>query len=67
MTHCALCSLPLSPPAVRSQALEGDFHETCYGAAWKERMPRVEARGGLPVQDDLDYVDMQGPNETVVQ
>jgi hypothetical protein len=63
---CALCSLPLTPPAVRSQVLEGDFHEACYQAAWKERMPRVEPRGGLPIQDDINYVDMEGPNETVV-
>lgn len=63
---CALCSLPLTPPAVRSQALGGLYHEACYEAAWKSEMPRCAPRGGLPVQDDLDYVDMEGPNETVV-
>ena len=66
MIPCALCSLRLISPAVRSQVLEGDFHDACYGAAWKERMPRVEPRGGLPVQDDVDYHDCEGPNETVV-
>ena len=63
---CALCSLPLTPSSVRSQALEGDFHEACYEAAWKERFGRIEARGGLPIQDDVDYHDLEGPNETVV-
>ena len=32
---CAHCSLPLTPPSVRSRVLEGEFHEVCYGAAWK--------------------------------
>ena len=67
MTTCAHCSLPLTPPSVRSQVLEGEFHEACYGAAWREGFGKQEPTGGrLPIQDDVDYVDMEGPNETVV-
>ena len=44
---CALCSLPLTPPAVRSQVLEGDFHEACYGAAWKLKDVRAQQEGWM--------------------
>ena len=46
---CALCSLPLNPPSVRSQVLEGDFHEACYGAAWKLKDVRAQQDEGWQV------------------
>ena len=47
---CALCSLPLTPPSVRSQVLDGDFHEACYDAAWKLKDVRAQQDEGWQVE-----------------
>lgn len=67
VNSCARCLVPLATKRLTSQRLVAAFCSWgCYDAAWAAEIPRVPARGGLPVQDDVDYVDMAGPNETTV-
>lgn len=65
MNACAQCFAPLTERRLTSRALQAAFcSEACYAITWKDRMPKYEARGGLPaVQDDLDYEDMCGTGE----
>ena len=72
MTPCALCSLPLTPPSVRSQVLEGDFHEACYQAAWKLKDVRAQQDEGwqveawcsaVPVHQGVEMAEMVMPKK----
>lgn len=68
MNTCAHCSAPLAERRLTSRALSAAFCSyACYDVAWRMAFGRQEPTGGLPVQDDVDYVDLEGPMETNVQ
>lgn len=65
-TDCAHCGLPVGNRRYFSTVLGAFCSPQCYEAEWALVMPRRVSTGGLPIQEDVDYVDMEGPNETVV-